>query len=821
MFGAYLTAAIRNIARRKLNGIIGVVGLGVGFAVATMIALFLRFETSFDSMHPGADRMYRLNWLNVSTGAQFATFFNPLSPDIAAAYPDDIEALTRIANSEILLSFGDEARYETISFVDPSYFAFFGLRSVDGDAAAAIEDVRSAVLTRAAARHMFGSEAAAMGRTFTLGGEQDFTVAAVIEDNPLNSHLVSNIFLNMELLPTIWGWPNMWESKGSDQLYHYVRLAPTASAADVSDKALQWIASNVFEGAEEWLRVPLQPVGQIHFTTELQNEMTTQDTVTGAVKTPRREADIYVFLVVAVLTLAIATFNFMNLQIVQITNRMREIGVRKVLGATRRSVIAQFMLETSLMAGLALVIGITLTEALLPMFGNLVAAPLPSGMVLEPLVLASLIVGSAAVTLLAGAYPALIAGKLMPARALQGEVAKNVGPAKVRTGLVLAQFSIATGLIIASGVVGSQIDYALKKPLGFDAAGVARVMLSGNSAEAYGAMKQQLEAHPAIERVSNANILPSQDLFNGWSFQLDEDDPENKLSTRVVNMGYGAFEMMGMQMLAGRGFSEDFPADMAPEFRPELTNEQAGVILNETAARNGGWRNPADAIGQTLVSSFTRNDITYRYEFTIVGVVADAHYRSIRSPIAPLSYMLTAPSRQMIVKIDTAREAEALAAIDTVWQQHVTDIPIRRSMVADDYASFYAGENRTFSLVIGLAGIAIAIACLGLYGLTTYMVERRIKEVGIRRVLGATVAQIVTLLSWDYTKLVIVASIVVWPVVWWLMLDWLAGFAYRAELQASLFVLASLVILLLATMTTSVRTYLAARTNPIHALRTE
>lgn len=821
MISEYIKAGLRNVARRKLFGLISVFGLGTGIAIVTVIGIFLRFETSFDTMHPDHDRLYRLNWINVGTGAHFATFFNPLSPQIAAAFPQDIEAATRMAPGEELLTVGDKSQYETVTFVDPNFFDFFAYPAMAGDAKAAIQEARNAVVTKAAAEKLFGSTTA-IGKTFTLDGTEDFTVAAVVENNHENSHLTSNIFINMELLPVIWGWPNIWESNGSDQLYHYVKLAPGTDADAMSELATRHVMENAFDTEEDWLKIPFQPITEIHFNTELQNEMTVRDTITGVVKTPRRTNDLYVFVIVGILTLSIAAFNFMNLQIVQISNRLREVGVRKILGATRWQVIIQFMVETVVLSVAAMFVGMAAAEISLPVFGNLVGADLPSGMVFTSEVVLSLAGVVIFVTALAGVYPAMVAARLVPALALQGEVARNIGPAKVRTGLVLLQFSMATGLIIASGVVGNQINYAFSKPLGFNPAGVVTMFASRSIArESFPAMKSQLEQHPAIEAVSFANIVPSQDLYNGWSYGINPDDPQETLSTRAVNMGYGAFEILGMEMVAGRSFSEDFPNDAAPRFQPEMTQESAGLILNETAARNAGWLDPADAIGKQLVSGFTRGGTQYRYDFTVVGVVKDAHYRSIRSPITPISYMLQNETRQMIIKINPEREQEALAAIDNIWQRNVVDTPIRRSILADDYAAFYSGENRTFNLIIGFAAIAVVIACLGLYGLTAYLVERRVREVGIRKVLGATVAQIVTLLSWDYTKLVIVASVVVWPLVWWLMGDWLSGFAYRTDLKVSLFALASLVILSLASLTISLRALAAARANPIHALRTE
>lgn len=806
---------------RKLYSVISILGLGAGFAVASLIMLFIRYETSFDTIHDGYDRIYRLNWESKITGAQFATFFNPLSPRIAEAMPDKIEAVTRMAPNQEPLTINGQSQYEIVTFVDGNFFDFFSYDAISGNAKKAIKTARNAVITQAAATKLFGSETA-VGKTFTLDGTQDFTVAAVIQNNPNNSHITSNIFINMELLPTIWGRPNMWEQNGSDQLYHYVKLASGVDAETVEAAAVDYVINNVFSDAAEWLRIPLQPITDIHFNTELQNEMPVRDTITGIVKTQRQKNDIYIFLIVGVLTLSIAAFNFMNLQVVQVSNRLREIGVRKILGATNHNLSNLFITESAALAVIALLIGVLITEMALPIFNQLVGSSIDSSMLYSQGNLGLLIGITFVIATLAGAYPAFLASKLHPAQAIHGEVAKNVGPAKIRTILMLVQFSIATGLIIASGVIGNQINYAFSKPLGFDAAGVVSIITSRSvSINSYPTIKSQLEQHPSIQSVSYANIIPSQDLFNGWSFGTNPNDPEQVLSTRVVNMGYGAFEILGMEMAAGRSFNENFPADILPSLSTEKNEGTAGVILNETAAKAAGWTDAQDAIGKQLVSTYSNDGVNYRYDFTVVGVLKDTHYQSIRSPIAPMSYILQDTNRQMIIKLAAGQEAEALAFIDETWKKNVPGLPIRRSILADDYAAFYAGENRTFSLIISFATIAVLISCVGLYGLTAYMVERRIKEVGIRKVLGATIIQIVTLLSWDYAKLVIIASVMVWPIAWYLMSDWLSSFAYQANLELSLFLTASALTLLMAAFTTSMRTYAAARMNPIHALRQE
>lgn len=818
MIGTYIKTACRNIITRRLYSAISIGGLALGIAVAAMIGLFLRAELGFDKMHEAHDRTYRYNWVNVGTGARFATFFNGVSPLLADAMPGDIELNARLGFGDHLLEIGDKRQFESISFVDPTFFDMFDY----GPAARiAMEDTTNMVLTEAAAMHLFGRPDP-VGETITLEEQFDFRVAAVLPNNPSNSHHVANIFISMKNIPAMWGRPNFEEPSFSDVVYHYVRLKPGVDAAAVEDRVMDHMVRNVDERVGQFADVILQPLTNIHFNTELQNEMPLRDTVTGQVKAQRQPTDVYIFGSIAILTLVIAAFNFMNLQVIQISNRLGEVGVRKALGASRRDILVQFLVETSVLAFIGLFVAVVIAEAALPMFGSLVGTGLRSGMVIDPSVLSVLFLVGALMALAAGAYPALTAARAMPVKAMAGQTVKGMGPAKLRAGLVVLQFSIAIGLITASGVVNSQIEFTFAKPLGFNPDGVVLVDLPNRDArQAYGAMRSALEQNPAIERVSKSFVVPTQDLSNGWQFNIEGGDPEFDLLTRSVDHDAGAFEVLGLEFVAGRGFSEDRPADKRVWPTAENARTSAGVVLNETAARNAGYATPQEAIGKRLFRAYKWRGTDMRMDYEIIGVVKDAHYRSLRSEISPLSYFWSNDARSMILRMVPGREAEALAAIDQVWADALPGLPNRRSLLAEEYRALYAGENRTFALFIGFAGIAVLIACIGLYGLTAYMVDRRQKEIGIRKVLGATVTNIVALLSWNYVRLVVVANLIAWPAVWWVMTDWLESFAYRTDLHLSVFLLASIAALALAGMTTSVRTLSAARANPALALRRE
>jgi len=819
MSGIYLKPAIRNIAKHKLYSAISITGLALGIAVSLMIALFLRHETSFDKMYADHERIYRLTWENIGTGAQFATFFNIVSPILAENLPEDIETFARIAHSQHLIAEGDTKFAETVSIVDPDFFTLFAVETLKGDVTASFSNQESAVLTEAAALKVFGTTDI-LGRTFSVDGKFDFSVGAVIQNLPSNTHFTGNIFLHIEKTPELWGWPNIWEAAGSDQFYHYIKLNPDVTPA-VAEENILTVIEKTRENAREWLRVPLQPLTDVHFTSDLQNEAASVDPMTGAVKPFRQKTDIYIFASVAVLTFAIAAFNFMNMQVVQTTNRVKEVGVRKVLGAHRSQVINQFLLEAAILAGTSMLVGLMLAEIGLPWFADIVAAPLKSGSFFSADMLALTLGSTLLAAAIAGIYPAMVVSRHLPSAALRGEAVKGTTGTKVRSMLIIAQFAIAIGLISASGVVNGQIDFAMSKALGFDGNNVLTARIPGDQRRAYSSLKSQLAANSAVEVVTTASVIPTGDLSDGMSFNMLQDGKEVDVSTRLAQVDAGYFEALDMEMIAGRTYSELFPGDIAGRPTPENPLVKAALILNETALRRAGFENAEDAIGQQMWIEFDRRGTQYRYDFTLVGVVKDAHFRSIRTEIAPMSFFYTPNARTLIVKAKEGQMAAAKNAIETAWANSITDYPLETAVLNDTYQSFYAGENRTFGLFIGFAGLAVLIACLGLWGLTSYTVERRTKEIGIRKVMGATVRHIVGMLTWDFSKLVIVANLIAWPAAWYIMSDWLTNFAYQSDISILAFIVAAAAALLMAVVTTSSRAYAAAQLNPAQTLRTE
>ncbi|MFN3164962.1 MAG: FtsX-like permease family protein, partial [Pseudohongiellaceae bacterium] len=643
-------------------------------------------------------------------------------------------------------------------------------------------------------------------------------------NSPANSHLVSNLFINIDNVTGLFQSPNFWDNIGSDIMYHYLLLAPGAEPEAVSAAMLDYMAqlSPIPGEFAAQVDVRLQSLRDIHFTTDLQNEMTVRDDITGVVKPHRQWSDLYLFVGVAVLTLTIAVFNFMNLQLAMASLRARELGVRRTLGASRLDLVIQFLVETLFMCALALVLALALAQLLLPYFNTMVAAPLSLVSLLSPANMLVVAAALLALALVAGSYPAWLMAGLSPVLALRGQVSAGLSAEGLRSGLVMLQFAISIAMIIAACVVNSQLNYAMTKSLGFDPNNVLVVDLGVPEARrAFATLRSELLGQASIESVSAGSILPTQSLSDGAILNRTTEAGLREITTRRVSVSDDYFQTLGMEFAAGRALTSGRPGDFMASIGPDNLEVSGGVIFNETAARAGGWEDPEDAIGQSLFSEFSFGGNDYRMNFTVVGVVQDAHYGSVRNDIGPISYALDSNRSSMVVRARDGSLPQAMAAVERIWQQAVPDFPLRSLQLREEYAALYASENRTFILFMGLSAIAIIMASFGLYGLASLIAETRRKEISIRKVLGATVRQLMMMLSWRIVRLVLIANLVAWPLAWWVMQNWLTNFAYRTSMDIGLFVFASLMTLMIALLTIGHRAWTTAIQSPVHALRAE
>ncbi len=810
--------ALRSVLKHKVNTLISVMGLAVGMTVSILILSFVRFEVGFDQMHHGSDRIYRLNW-EVS-GSRFATFFNGVTPIYAEIFPQ-IDSFTRLAPRSHLLSIDGVNQYATVTMVDNDFFRLFNYDSVTGNADEAIHDLNSAVITEAAAEQIFSLSNAsdAVGRVFTLDQSFDYRVAAVVANNPGNSHLGSNIFVNIENLPEVWNNSSIFDNLGSDVFYHYLRVAPGTDVQQFEDELERAYSEEINPGFD--VQVYLQPLSAIHFTSDLQNEMSMRDDVLGIVKPIRQRSDILVFSAVAALTLLIATVNFMNLQLVQFTRRARELGVKRVMGSSKLALTGQLLIETIIIAFFALVASLILCQVFMPFFNSMVAASMESVAIFSVETLLQLMSMAVLVGILAGLYPAVTLARLSPVHALKGELVKGVSSNRFRAALIVTQFSISIGLIVAAGIVNSQINYALSSGLGFDPTNVVTVELSNRDARnAYDTMRSELAGEPGVVAISVANIIPGRDLSNGTGFS-QVNGAEQTFGVRSVVVGDDYFETLGMEVLAGRALDDDFPTDFLGGFSDVNVDRRGAMVLNETAARQAGFSDPADAVGAEIYGGGEFRGVLYTTNATVVGVVADAQFGSIRADVPAIGFTMEESRSVMLIKIAAENQVATLNAIDRIWNSNVIEMPIQREFLSDSYQVFYAGEQRTFALFATMSVLAVLIACVGLYAVTAYIAERRSKEMSIRKVLGASVRNLVTLLSWDLSRLVLIANVIAWPLSWYAMQQWLANFAFQTDVGVGIFLIAGVATFLLALATTFQRAYGVATRNPVNALRSE
>ncbi|MEX2132319.1 MAG: FtsX-like permease family protein, partial [Pseudohongiellaceae bacterium] len=460
-------------------------------------------------------------------------------------------------------------------------------------------------------------------------------------------------------------------------------------------------------------------------------------------------------------------------------------------------------------------------EIAMPWFNALVAASVTSELVIAGDSILILVLMSVLIGLGAGLYPAVTVARLSPQDALSGEIIKGVSSARYRSGLIVLQFSISIGLIIAAGIVNTQINYALSKSLGFDPENVVTIELPVPAWSAYNSLRAELRNVPGVIAVSGGSTLPTRDLSDGDAIVPPGGDSNQPLLVRTVMVEDDYFSTLGMPIVAGRALDDDYPSDFMGMYSPTNTDRVGGVVLNETAARRAGYLNPEDAIGEHFRQEGQFTGINFTSDYTVVGVVQDAHFGSIRQEIASISFIQADSPNVMMIRISAENQSQTLAAIDLVMQTLLADVQFAREFLSANYSAFYSGEERTFTLFIVLSVLAIGIACLGLYAVTAFIAERRTREISIRKVLGASVQNLVSLLTWDFSRLVLVANVVAWPLAWLAMQQWLSNFAYRADVSMLIFLFAGLVTFAMAVITTMQRAWIAAQANPVNSLRAE
>ncbi len=808
MLQNYLKIAFRNMVKHRYYTLLNIFGLSIGIAGCLLITTYIFHELSYDDLHQDADQIYRVNLDAVWNGeiARGGGTPPPLAGFMVEELPE-VRGATRIYPAGETLTFLEDRSFteSRIIAVDSNFFDIFSFPILAGDPATALASPQSVLLTRAMANKYFG-RVDALGESIRIGEDKrQFQVTAILEDVPANSHIQFDMLMPIEAFSVVkrfdWSW--IWL-----QVVTYAMLEPTADPATV-DAGIREIVGNhgrkvierfsglsyeAFEaGGGSWTFV-LQPLLDIYLQSDFYGNRL------GNIGSQRT---INMLAVVAFLMILMACVNFVNLSTARAANRAREVGVRKALGSFRFHLMFQFLAEAVLFAGIATLIALMLVELSMPYFGQLAGTTLQASFLQSWMVLImplfAILIG-----VIAGAYPAFYLTNLEPVRALKNEKSAG-GSSNLRRFLVVCQFTIAIALIASTLVVYQQIDFFQNKHLGFDKEHVIVVSNTERLGSTEASFKDMVNAFSGVEDASFASSMPSAGSFTDF-YRAEGLDLDNFLLTSIKG-DYEYLQTMNIELLSGRDFSRDVPGDID------------GVLLNETAVRFLGWDDP---VGEYLIYPGNGNQ-----RIQILGVVKDFNFHSLHSELQPFAIFLfesktyMTGKNYMMVRLRPESTEESLAFIEAQWKQLSPDLPFEFSFLDDRIDAQFRGEQRFGRVFLVFASLSILIACLGLLGLAAFSAQRRTKEIGIRKVVGASNIDIVGLLGREFVGLVLFSNLIAWPLAWVAMDNWLASYAYRIDLGWSVFVVAGAIALAIALLTVSWQAIRAALANPVDALKYE
>lgn len=803
MFRNYLKTAWRNIRKNKLFSAINILGLSLGIALCFIIMLYVQDELSYDRFNKNAGNIARVVFnANINGGKiSESIVMAPVAQTMKNDFPEVQDATRLVAYGASKITYGDKSfKDDQFAFVDPNFFNIFTLPFLEGNAKAALLQPHTVVITKTTAQKYFGKEEA-IGKTLGFNNNTEvYKVTGVINDVPANSHFHFDMFGSM----------TAWEQAKSDSwmygnFYTYLLLKPGTDYTKMESKLPGMVQKYMgpqiqrdmglslqqFRTKGNELGFVLQPLTSIHLYSKTSTELE-----------PGGDASyVYIFGAIAIFMLLVACINFINLSTASASKRAKEVGVRKVAGSGRFQLIKQFLSESMMITMFALIIALVLVDIALPAFNNISGKQLTfDAKPLLAFITLGLLVG-----LIAGIYPSFYLSSFQPIKVLKGKFTGTNKSFGLRSGFVVFQFFISVGLIISTIVVYQQMKYIQNKTLGYDKEQLITLPNSwalGKNEQAY---KQELLKDPRIVNATVSWYKPAGPTNSNNALAYPEGNDNQIMKALEYHVDENYIPTFGMQIASGRNFSKDFATD------------SLGMIINESAAKGFGW-NTINAIGKTIIRENT--DKGKNIPFHVVGVVKDFNFKSLHEPISPL-LMTLQPEGGLIFKIKTADISGLLSTMKKQWDAFNTDEPFTYTFMDDLYNKTYSAEQKTGTILNIFSILTIFVACLGLFGLATYTAEQRTKEIGIRKVLGASVTQVTQMLSKEFLKLVLIASLIAFPAAWWAMHIWLQSFAYRIEISWWVFIIAGISALLIALLTVSFQAIKAAIANPVKSLRTE
>ncbi|MGM5468820.1 ABC transporter permease [Flavobacteriaceae bacterium LMO-SS05] len=811
MIKNYFKIALRNLWKHKGFTAINVIGLSMGLGCFIVIAMYVSDELSYDQFNEKADRIYRIN-SDIRFGGtdlNMAVSADPMGETLKQDYPE-VETYVRFYNSNgsKLIKKGNEFINETrVTHADSTLFDVFTLPAIAGDTKTALTEPNTVVITESAAKRYFGNADKAIGQTLETNDRKKtlYKVTAVIEDVPKNSHFNFDFFFSMANVSYDFG------NYLSHNFHTYIVLRPGTDYKAFNKNFKEVINKYVIPQASQFMEVSsmeqfeksgnkleysLIPLTDIHLKSSRGVELG----VNGNIQY------VYIFSAAALFILLIACINFMNLTTARSSGRAKEVGIRKVLGSEKKSLIWQFLTESTLIAFIAMGCAVGFVAISLGWFNGIAGKEMLISTLFQSKYLIFLLLLPFLVGLLAGIYPAFFLSAFQPITVLKGNISKGHKKNNLRNFLVVFQFSTSIILIIGTLVIYKQLNHIQTSQVGFNKNHVLVVENSGLSKPSRESLKSEIEQLNEVQSASFGGYLPVSDSSRSdTTFSTESVMTEsNGFNMQIWNVDYNYIPTLGMEMLEGRNFSRSFGSD------------SLAMILNEAAVKSAGFDNP---IGKKLYTTFGPNEPAVPY--TIIGVVKNFNFESLRQNVGPLSMILGNNSWSSIYRFNTSDVSSLVNLIENKYKALAPGMPFNYHFLDDSFDSMYHQEQRIGKVALTFSFLAVIIACLGLFGLATYIAEQRTKEIGIRKVLGASVTNIVTMLSTDFIKLVFISFVIATPIAWWFMNKWLQDFASRIDLSWWIFALTGITALAIALITLSFQAIKAAISNPVKSLRTE
>lgn len=803
----YFKIAWRNLIKYKFISGINLFGLTIGLTCCLLILTFILHELSYDKYNPKADQIYRVarSFNNPETGAvslNLGTVAPPFGPLLKNDFKE-IEKVTRLIDySPVPIKYEDKMFNEqNFYFGDENVFDFFKIDMEKGDPKTALKDPFTVMMTEEMAKKYFGSQDP-MNKMLRVNNQFNLKVTGVYKPFPSNAHMHPAIMASFNTLndTAIYGAEGLATNWGNNSFFTYLMLPSGFEPGKLEAQFPAFLDRHLQEGGKfktsQWTALTLQKMTDIHLRSHTDYEAEQN----GDIKR------VYVFSAIALFILLIACINYMNLSTARSTLRAREIGIRKAVGARRKEIIFQFLTESVLLTWIAMIMAFALTAALIPWLNNITGQQLSihilekSG-VIVPILFVPFIVG-----IISGIYPALFMSSFQPVKVLKGLFKAGGVNISFRKVLVTLQFAISIILIICTATVFKQMRYMHNKSLGFDRDHIITLPYTGELNDKFETFRNELLTNSTIRNAARSSRIPTGRLLDAMGSRIMKNDSLAPVSADIkfVSADQDFMNTYGVKVVAGRGFSRDYSTDTS------------AFLINEAAASVLGFKNNADVVGL----DFGYGSRTGK----IIGVFNDFHFESMHQRIVPLVLLVPRSAGnygRISIKIAGGDLAPALTFVEKTWKKFLPDVPYEYTFLDENFAKLYQEEQRQQSIFTTFAGLAIFIACLGLFGLSAFAISQRIKEIGIRKVLGANVPTIVTLLSKDFLKLVGFAAIIAFPVAWWAMNSWLQDFAYRIAVPWWIFIAAAFVAALIALMTISFQAIKAAIANPVKSLRTE